>query len=47
MAKKNLKPQTLLAPVPAALISCGREGKEQNIITLAGSAMGFTVKRQQ
>ncbi len=35
MAKRNLKPQTLLAPVPAALISCGREGEEQNIITLA------------
>ena len=35
MAKKDLKPQTLLAPVPAALISCGREGGEQNIITLA------------
>jgi len=35
MAKKQLKPQTMLAPVPAALISCGREGEEPNIITLA------------
>lgn len=35
MTKKVLKPQTLLAPVPAALISCGREGREHNIITLA------------
>ncbi len=35
MAKRNLKPQTLLVPVPAALISCGREGEEPNIITLA------------
>ncbi len=35
MAKKQLKPQILLAPVPAALISCGREGEEPNIITLA------------
>lgn len=35
MTKKRLKPQTLLAPVPAALISCGREGEEPNILTLA------------
>jgi len=35
VAKKQLNPQTLLAPVPAALISCGREGEEPNIITLA------------
>lgn len=35
MAKKVLEPQTLLAPVPAALISCGREDGEHNIITLA------------
>lgn len=35
MSKRKLAPQTLLAPVPAALISCGREGEEPNIITLA------------
>jgi flavin reductase (DIM6/NTAB) family NADH-FMN oxidoreductase RutF len=35
LTKKKLKPQTLLAPVPAALISCGREGEEPNVITLA------------
>jgi flavin reductase (DIM6/NTAB) family NADH-FMN oxidoreductase RutF len=35
MEKVQLKPQTLLAPVPAALISCGRENSEKNIITLA------------
>lgn len=35
MSKRKLKPQTLLAPVPAALISCGRAGEEPNIITLA------------
>jgi flavin reductase (DIM6/NTAB) family NADH-FMN oxidoreductase RutF len=35
MTKKVLAPQTLLAPVPAALISCGTEAGEQNIITLA------------
>jgi flavin reductase (DIM6/NTAB) family NADH-FMN oxidoreductase RutF len=35
MVKRSIKPQTLLAPVPAALISCGREDGEQNIITLA------------
>ncbi len=35
MAKKELKPQTLLAPVPAALVSCGYEGGEKNIISIA------------
>jgi flavin reductase (DIM6/NTAB) family NADH-FMN oxidoreductase RutF len=35
MTKKALDAQTLLGPVPAALISCGREGGEKNIITLA------------
>ncbi|MGB4681378.1 MAG: flavin reductase family protein [Firmicutes bacterium] len=35
MNKRSLSPQTLLGPVPAALISCGRPGGEFNIITLA------------
>lgn len=35
MTKKVLEAQTFLAPVPAAMISCGTMGGEQNIITLA------------
>jgi len=35
MPKQKLPPQLLLAPLPAALISCGRENGEQSIITLA------------
>lgn len=35
MPKKKFSAQLLLGPVPAALISCGRGGGEQNIITLA------------
>ena len=31
----NLKPGTLLAPVPAVMVSCAREGEKPNIITLA------------
>lgn len=35
MSFVSLKPGTLLAPVPAAMISCAAEGKRPNIITLA------------
>lgn len=35
MAKKVLPPQTLLYPVPVALVSCGELGGKKNIITLA------------
>ncbi len=35
MTKQSLSPQLFLGPLPAALISCGRSGKEYNIITLA------------
>ncbi len=35
MSKQKLSARLLLGPVPAALISCGYGGGEQNIITLA------------
>ena len=35
MAKKTLKPATLLFPLPAALLSVAAPGKRANIITLA------------
>ncbi len=35
MTKKKLTPQPMLAPVPSAMISCGRTGDDPNIITLA------------
>jgi len=36
LSKEKLSsPTTLLGPVPSALISCGRAGKDKNIITLA------------
>lgn len=34
MAKKTMKPGTLLCPTPAVMVSCG-SGKESNIITIA------------
>ncbi|MDD6042390.1 MAG: flavin reductase family protein [Eubacteriaceae bacterium] len=34
MAKKTMKPGTMLNPVPAVMVSCG-EGEEANIITIA------------
>ena len=34
MAKRSLKPGTLLCPVPAVMVSCG-SGEEKNIITIA------------
>lgn len=34
MAKRNLKPGTLLCPVPAVMVTCG-SGEEKNIITIA------------
>ena len=35
MAKTTLSPQTILAPVPSALVSCGKKDQKPNIITLA------------
>ena len=35
MAKQSLSPQTILAPLPSALISCGGKDGTNNIITLA------------
>ncbi len=35
MPKQQIATRTLIGPVPAALISCGRGGTEKNIITLA------------
>ncbi len=34
MAKKNLKPGTMLNPVPVVMVSCGK-GEKRNIITVA------------
>ena len=35
MAKINLNPGAVLAPVPAVMVSCGRPGEKPNIITIA------------
>lgn len=35
MAKQSWKPGNLLYPVPAVMVSCGREGETPNIITVA------------
>lgn len=35
MAFKNLNPGTLLAPVPAVLVSCARKGEKPNAVTIA------------
>ena len=35
MAFVNLKPGTLLAPVPAVLVSCARKGEKPNAVTIA------------
>ncbi|MFH2037628.1 MAG: flavin reductase family protein [Candidatus Zixiibacteriota bacterium] len=35
MAKKLLKPQTMLIPLPAVLVSCAAEGYTPNIITIS------------
>ena len=35
MAFVNLNPGTLLAPVPAVLVSCAREGEKPNAVTIA------------
>lgn len=35
MAKQYWKPGNMLYPVPAVMVSCGREGEKPNIITLA------------
>jgi len=35
MAKIQLRPHTLLCPVPAVMVSCGTEEGRQNVITIA------------
>ncbi len=35
MAKQHWKPGNMLYPVPAVMVSCGREGEKPNIITVA------------
>ncbi len=35
MGKVSKSPQSLLLPVPAAMVSCAEEGKKPNIITIA------------
>ena len=35
MAKQFWKPGNMLYPVPAVMVSCGREGEKPNIITIA------------
>jgi flavin reductase (DIM6/NTAB) family NADH-FMN oxidoreductase RutF len=35
MPKELLEPQTILFPLPAVMVSCQREGKRPNIITLS------------
>ena len=33
--KRTLNPGTMLSPVPAVMVSCGRPGEKPNIITIA------------
>ena len=35
MARQYFKPGNMLYPVPAVMVSCGREGEKPNIITVA------------
>ena len=35
MGRQNFKPGNMLYPVPAVMVSCGREGEKPNIITVA------------
>ena len=35
MSKEYWKPGNMLYPVPAVMVSCGREGETPNIITVA------------
>jgi flavin reductase (DIM6/NTAB) family NADH-FMN oxidoreductase RutF len=35
MSKIEMKPSTIMMPVPAAMISCAEEGKKPNIITIS------------
>ncbi len=35
MAKQSWKPGNMLYPLPAVMVSCGREGEKPNIITVA------------
>lgn len=35
MKKQEWKPGNMLYPVPAVMVSCGREGETPNIITVA------------
>ena len=34
MGKQNFKPGNMLAPVPAVMVSCARQGEKPNIITI-------------
>lgn len=35
MSRKNFKPGTMIYPLPAAMVSCGSEPKDYNIITVS------------
>lgn len=35
MGKQNWRPGNMLYPIPAVMVSCGREGEKPNIITVA------------
>lgn len=35
MNKRNLKPQTLMYPLPSVMVSCGNSSGEKNIITIS------------
>ncbi len=37
MEKQEWKPGNMLYPVPAVMVSCGREGEKPNIVTVAGA----------
>ena len=41
MSKEYWKPGNMLYPVPAVMVSCGREGEKPNIITVAWAGYGF------
>ena len=42
MSKINFKPGNMLYPLPAVMVSCGREGETPNIITVAWTGTIFT-----
>src|SRR5690554_8170424 len=35
MSRRNFKPGTMIYPLPAAMVSCGSEPKDYNIITVS------------